>query len=85
MLLSCGLKLPGILVLGHFGSSSGAAYCQLLPVPCLGLLLYELQSDLQMFVTCPGLGGAWERLIGELRLDATSGGFGAAKQRHGAQ
>ena len=46
---------------------------------------YEQQSDRQMVAICPGLGGAWERLIGELRLDATSGGFGAAKQRHGAQ
>ena len=83
MLLSCGLKLPGILVLGHFGSSSGAAYCQLLPVPCLGLLLYELQSDLQMFVTCPGLGGTWEGISCESRLYDVSLGLRPLSKMYG--
>ena len=37
---------------------------------------YELQSDLQMVVTCAGLGGTWERLNCELRAPALSAELG---------
>lgn len=58
------------------GRGSIAGQCQTLLMQAYSHL--ELQRDLCFVVTCPGLGGAWERMCCELRLAVTCASLVAA-------
>ena len=64
-----------------YGASWERLWYRTSPVTAYALLRitwYELQSDLQMTATCPGLGHGRERLSCKLKLAAASVRLGAA-------